>query len=79
MRTNRKSLTRRKVLEYAGGALAGVGALGGKRASAADPPSAVTVRMAEYMAAAGTKALPADAVERAKHHILDTFAAMISW
>ena len=78
MKTNRKSLTRRRVMQYAGGALAGVGALGVKRATAADPPSAVTVRLAEYMAAAGGKALPADAVERAKHHILDTFAAMIS-
>jgi len=79
MKNNRSNgWTRRKALQYAGGALAGASALGVKRASAADAPSAVTVRLAEYMAAAGNKALPADAVERTKHHILDTFAAMVS-
>jgi len=31
-----------------------------------------------YMAAAKDRALPAEVVEKAKHHILDTFAAMIS-
>ena len=31
-----------------------------------------------YMAAAKDRALPAEAVEKAKHHILDTFAAMVS-
>ena len=61
----RNGLTRRGALRYAGAALAGAGALGGKRATAADPPSAVTVRMAEYMAAAGAKALPADEIGRA--------------
>jgi 2-methylcitrate dehydratase PrpD len=31
-----------------------------------------------YMSAAGTRALPAEAAEHAKHHLLDTLAAMIS-
>ena len=34
--------------------------------------------LSTYMAAAKDRALPADVVEKAKHHILDTFAAMIS-
>ena len=34
--------------------------------------------LSAYMAAAKDRALPADVVEKAKHHILDTFAAMIS-
>ncbi|HYL39606.1 MAG TPA: MmgE/PrpD family protein [Bryobacteraceae bacterium] len=31
-----------------------------------------------YMSEAGSRALPAEVVEKAKHHILDTFAAMVS-
>jgi 2-methylcitrate dehydratase PrpD len=34
--------------------------------------------LSEYMAAAGTRALPADVAEQAKYHLLDTLAAMIS-
>jgi len=40
--------------------------------------STVTSRLSEYMAAAKTKALPPEVTEKAKHHILDTLAAMIS-
>ncbi|MEQ1945557.1 MAG: MmgE/PrpD family protein [Bryobacteraceae bacterium] len=74
-RTSR--LTRRQALHYAGGALAGAAVLP-THAIAADAPHPVTLKLAEYMATAGAKSLPADAVEHAKHHILDTFAAMIS-
>lgn len=74
-RNRTRELTRRKALQCAGGLVA---ALGAKRVSAATAPSPVTLKLAEYMAAAGGKAIPADAVERTKHHILDTFAAMIS-
>ena len=35
-------------------------------------------QLSTYMGAAGTRALPDDVVEKAKQHILDTFAAMIS-
>ena len=35
-------------------------------------------KLSTYMSAASTRALPEDVVEKAKHHILDTFAAMIS-
>ena len=34
--------------------------------------------LSDYMAAAGTRALPADVAEHAKHHLIDTLAAMIS-
>src|SRR5271167_190519 len=35
-------------------------------------------RLSTYMSEASGRALPAEVVEKAKHHILDTFAAMIS-
>jgi 2-methylcitrate dehydratase PrpD len=38
----------------------------------------VMTTLSSYMAAARGHALPPDVVEKAKHHILDTFAAMIS-
>ncbi|HXJ00221.1 MAG TPA: MmgE/PrpD family protein [Micropepsaceae bacterium] len=34
--------------------------------------------LSAYMSAAGARALPADVVENAKHHLLDTLASMIS-
>lgn len=34
--------------------------------------------LSAYMSAAGTRALPADAAEQAKHHLLDTLASMVS-
>ena len=48
------------------------------RAQAGEGVSPVMATLSEYMAAASRRALPAEAVEKAKHHILDTFAAMIS-
>jgi 2-methylcitrate dehydratase PrpD len=42
--------------------------------SVSDPMSALSA----YMSAAGTRALPADVTEHAKHHLLDTLASMIS-
>jgi 2-methylcitrate dehydratase PrpD len=40
--------------------------------------SPVMATLSSYMAAAKDHALPPDVVEKAKHHILDTFAAMVS-
>src|SRR5215469_6266349 len=40
--------------------------------------SATMQQLSTYMSAAATRALPDDVVEKAKQHILDTFAAMIS-
>ena len=45
------------------------------RAQAISP---MMTTLSGYMAAAKDRPLPADVVEKAKHHILDTFAAMIS-
>jgi 2-methylcitrate dehydratase PrpD len=46
-----------------------------------EPPQGVSPIMAQlstYMSAARTRALPDEVIEKAKQHILDTFAAMIS-
>ncbi len=40
--------------------------------------SPVMATLSSYMAAAKDRALPPEVVEKAKHHILDTFAAMLS-
>lgn len=40
--------------------------------------SAVTLALADYVAQASQKALPPQALEATKHHLLDTLAAMIS-
>jgi 2-methylcitrate dehydratase PrpD len=45
------------------------------RAQAVSP---VMAALSSYMAAAKDRALPPEVIEKAKHHILDTFAAMIS-
>jgi len=41
-------------------------------------PGPVMNALSAYMSAAATRALPAEVVEHAKHHLLDTLAAMIS-
>ena len=47
--------------------------------TAADfPTSDVMTRLSTYMSQAGDRALPDEVVERAKRHVLDTFAAMVS-
>jgi 2-methylcitrate dehydratase PrpD len=69
-------LTRRRVLVR--GALAAGAALIPPFAVRAQPAGAVMEALSRYMAAAKDRALPPDVVEKAKHHILDTFAAMIS-
>ena len=41
-------------------------------------PSPMMTVLSTYMSAAGTRALPSEAAAEAKHHLLDTVAAMIS-
>ncbi|MBC7778779.1 MAG: MmgE/PrpD family protein [Proteobacteria bacterium] len=50
------------------------------RATATDaaPISPLTARLSAYIAAAPRTALPSEVIEKAKHHLLDTLAAMIS-
>jgi len=49
-----------------------------KAARAANAPSAVMLQLSAYLADAANRALPDEVVEKAKQHILDTFAAMVS-
>jgi 2-methylcitrate dehydratase PrpD len=83
---DRSILTRRRLIEL-GGLSSLFGALTPGLTKAAllfnldDAPQAVSPVMQQlstYMAAASTRVLPGDVIEKAKQHILDTFAAMIS-
>lgn len=68
-------VTRRDALNTAGLTLAATAAPTGLFAQ---PPGPVMLALSANMADAGGAALPAEAVEHAKHHILDTLAAMVS-
>jgi len=70
---NRRDLLAAAATTAAGIALPPLRALA--QAPAARPEMGV---LSAFMAAAGTRALPPDAAEHAKHHLLDTLAAMIS-
>jgi 2-methylcitrate dehydratase PrpD len=70
------SLSRRGLLQRAGWTAAAAAFPGGL--FAADTVSPVMAKLSAYMSEAGGRALPDEVVEKAKHHILDTFAAMIS-
>ena len=69
-------ITRRSVLQRLGWTVAA--AAFPSRLFAADDVSPVMARLSTYMSEAKDHALPDEVVEKAKHHILDTFAAMIS-
>ncbi len=71
------SLSRRALLQRAGWTMAAAAALP-SGLFAADSVSPVMAKLSAYMSEAGGRALPDEVVEKAKHHILDTFAAMIS-
>src|SRR5580700_1853478 len=71
------NLTRRGLLQSAGWALAGA-AFPATKVLAADSVSPAMARLSNYMSAARNRALPDEVAEKAKHHILDTFAAMVS-
>jgi 2-methylcitrate dehydratase PrpD len=81
-----RRLSRRDLLSQ-GAIVAGAAALpwrtlraqgAGAEASARAAIGPVMATLSSYMAAAKDRALPPDVVEKAKHHILDTLAAMIS-
>ena len=83
-----RALTRRSLFEFAGLAL--LSAALPSDATLARPPSEqdqppsspatspIMEKLSSYMSQAGTRPLPEEVVEKAKHHILDTFAAMTS-
>src|SRR5436190_23511682 len=68
--------TRRDVLQ--GASAMAATALPSGRATGAQPVSPVMATLSTYMRDARERALPAEVIEKAKHHILDTLAAMIS-
>jgi hypothetical protein len=69
-------LSRRNLLQCAG--WTAVATALPSRLFAADSISPVMAKLSSYMSEAGGRPLPDEVVEKAKHHILDTFAAMIS-
>src|SRR5271165_4030370 len=69
--------TRRSVLDALGGFLA-LGEFPLGKATAAPLASQVMASLSTYMSDAWNRTLPDEVIEKAKHHILDTFAAMIS-
>ena len=70
-------MTRRHVLRLTT-AVAGL-ALAPMRAGAqSSGPSPAMTALSAYMSEAGSRALPTEVAEQAKHHLLDTLAAMIS-
>lgn len=71
-------MTRREALKQAGAFIAAAGLRTQAFAAAPAPVSQVMTTLSAYMSEAAGRALPENVVEAAKHHILDTFAAMIS-
>src|SRR5467141_1403414 len=79
-------LTRRSLLEFAGLTFAtrvippaaAFASAAGSQDEAAQGVSPVMDKLSRYMSEACERALPDDVVEKAKHHIVDTLAAMIS-
>src|SRR5499425_3941837 len=65
------------MLNAAGRIIAGA-ALPTARLAASEPASLQTSNLSAYMSEAQGRTLPAEVIEKAKHHILDTFTAMIS-
>src|SRR5712691_3635711 len=68
-------MTRRDVLQ-SGGAIAAAALP--SQAMGAQPVGPVMAALAGYMADARARPLPDDVVEKMKHHVLDTLAAMVS-
>ncbi len=70
-------LSRRVILQTAGGiVVSGVFPRG--IAFGAESASPIITTLSTYMSDAGGRGLPEEAAEKTRHHILDTFAAMIS-
>src|SRR5262245_6476073 len=70
------SLSRRDLIRR--GALGLAAAAFSPASLRAQTVSPVMTALSEYMAIAKDRPLPPDVIEKAKHHILDTFAAMLS-
>ena len=73
---SRRNLLRQAGWFVAAAAFSPVARLAGQAPGGAVSP--VMARLSAYMSEARSRALPAEVIEKAKHHILDTIAAMIS-
>jgi 2-methylcitrate dehydratase PrpD len=71
------NLTRRDLVQRAAWAIAAATLPGGGKLAAEDV-SPVMLKLSTYMSEARNSALPEKVLQETKHHILDTFAAMIS-
>ena len=71
-------MNRRSVLGFTALAATGVTLSQTRMAARASGAGPEMNELTAYMNAAGTRALPAEAAEHAKHHLLDTLASMIS-
>jgi len=69
--------TRRNLLKTTVAGAASL-ALPSRSARGANPPGPVIAKLGNYMAEAAGRALPEEVIEKTKHHILDTLAAMVS-
>jgi len=76
-RNNRLALNRREVLQRAAWIIAAAGLPFGAELDAQDV-SPVMAALSKYMSEARDRALPEVVIAEAKHHILDTIAAMVS-
>ena len=70
-------MTRRSVLRMTT-AVAGLALAPGRAVAEGSGPSPAMAALSAYMSEAGLRALPAEVAEEAKHHLIDTLAAMIS-
>jgi len=71
-------MNRRRFLGATTAAAAGIGLAPARTFAQSVGPGPQMSTLSEYMSAAGARALPADAAEQAKHHLLDTLASMVS-
>ena len=69
-------VTRRGLLQ--GGSALAAAALPTGKATGAQPVGPAMAALSNYMSGARERVLPADVIEKVKHHVLDTFAAMVS-
>ncbi|HXI30339.1 MAG TPA: MmgE/PrpD family protein [Vicinamibacterales bacterium] len=73
-----RTVDRRTVLRGLGAAVATAFVRPARLAAAPPPVGPVMTTLSEYMSAARGRRLPPEVVEKCTHHILDTFAAMVS-
>lgn len=71
-------MNRRRALGFAAKAMVGLSMLPSRAIAQSAGSGQIMAALTAYISAAGKRALPADVAEQAKHHVVDTLAAMIS-